>query len=361
MKKILFLAPSVTRSNLSRPLEFAKALSSDNEIIIAGPAEKDVPIYRTAKGYKVKIKRIEDKKVSNALKLCAENDVIVACDARFYSCLAGLISKIKGKKFIFDVGDDEVELIKFGKNILKLNRLLISKFNFFTRHFADTIIVASSVLQKRYGGIVLPAPTNEKEYKKIKKGHMRKRYGNNLIIYTGPIQRFKGIDVLVESFEEIKKEISDSKMIFAGSMRMSPLFAGEIKERAKKISKKIIFMGHIKNEKKLKQLMRSADCLVIPNSNNPIHRAQVPIKLMHYMAAGRPIVATAVGDVPKILKNGKLGTVVKADNPKKLAKAIIDVLKNKKQAEKKAKLALEEFSKKYSYTAVKDKLRKIYD
>ena len=65
------------------------------------------------------------------------------------------------------------------------------------------------------------------------------------------------------------------------------------------------------------------------------------------MAMGKPIVATDVGNTRRTLKNGKLGIIVRPDDPKDLAKGIEKALKNKKLAEKLGKNARKESIKKF--------------
>ena len=48
--------------------------------------------------------------------------------------------------------------------------------------------------------------------------------------------------------------------------------------------------------------------------------------LIEALAASRPIVATAVGDVPKLIRDGETGLLVESKNPEALASAIVKLL-----------------------------------
>ena len=67
--------------------------------------------------------------------------------------------------------------------------------------------------------------------------------------------------------------------------------------------------------------------------------AKVQSALLEAMQAAIPIVATKVGEVPWVLKNGRLGEIVQSKNPEALANAIEKVYKNIKTVQKNAILA----------------------
>jgi glycosyltransferase involved in cell wall biosynthesis len=52
----------------------------------------------------------------------------------------------------------------------------------------------------------------------------------------------------------------------------------------------------------------------------------LPVALLEGMASGLPLVATAVGEVPRLVEDGVSGILVPPNDPNSLAQAIIDVL-----------------------------------
>lgn len=69
-----------------------------------------------------------------------------------------------------------------------------------------------------------------------------------------------------------------------------------------------------------------ADIIAIPSKHGPASDGQIPAKLFDAMALARPIVATAVNDIPAILKN--CGHVVAPENVYELTTAIEDFAGN---------------------------------
>ncbi len=57
-----------------------------------------------------------------------------------------------------------------------------------------------------------------------------------------------------------------------------------------------------------------ADVMVLPMADRPADRGRLPNKLLDYMAAGRPVVASPVGEVNKILSQHQIGLLAERDN-----------------------------------------------
>src|SRR5208337_889421 len=57
-------------------------------------------------------------------------------------------------------------------------------------------------------------------------------------------------------------------------------------------------------------------------------REGLPIALLEGMASRLPLIATAVGEVPAVIQDGRTGVLVPAEDPELLAAAIIELLRN---------------------------------
>jgi len=319
--RICLLAPDMTKSNISRPLAFARLLSRRCQVHVLGPGDPNRPLYATASG--VRMTKMEEGfpgKVFRAWIHARNADVVVACDARLYSSVVGFISKLRGRRFVFDTGDDEVALARLEGGRV---RSLLPRLSFVSRFFADQVTVASSILRSKYGGIVCPVPVDGKFFSSGSAEVANEEFGlppgRKVVAYVGTVKVGKGIDTLLESFRILHRRVPDSHL----------LVVGEIDKGIRPVASRlradphITFTGHIEFDK-VPDVFARADVLVLPNPDNPIHRAQCPIKLIEYMASGKPIVATAVGDVPHIL--GGTGFIVPPDNPRQMAAAIEQAL-----------------------------------
>jgi glycosyltransferase involved in cell wall biosynthesis len=79
----------------------------------------------------------------------------------------------------------------------------------------------------------------------------------------------------------------------------------ETRARSLGIESMVHFLGHVEGAAQYRAIMREAQCLVLPSEYEAFG-----LVLLEAMAAGTPIVATAVGGVPEVLDNGRVGRLV---------------------------------------------------
>jgi len=361
--KILFLVPTVSGSQISRAYPFAELLSKNHSVKILG--KKDNGFYLKPSS-RIPIQGTEKKSivgmVAQFVKEGKQFDTICVSTPIFSTAIAGLLLKLHGKRFIFDIDDDELGALSYYKgkffNFSFWRKYFPIKFSFLLRHFADAVTVASSILQKRYGGTVLPAPVDTTFFSGGEPLRVRKKFPGELIVYVGVVRRFKGIDTLVGSFPKVKEKIPNAKLLIVGGIDKGA-FPKEIQRTANELSKDIYFLG-FQPYATMPDFMQAADCLVLCNPDDIYHRAQTPIKLIHYMAAGKPIVATAVGDVTKILEDGNCGILVEPSNPEQLANGIVKAINDKVVANKISSAAFAKAKKEFDFSRNKEKIEKIY-
>lgn len=164
----------------------------------------------------------------------------------------------------------------------------------------------------------------------------------NIIIYTGHLYNWKGVDILAESAKQFDKNIL---FVFVGGTEKD---VKRFRNKNKEI-KNIIIIGHRPHEEILFWL-KSADVLILPNTaKEDISKFYTsPMKLFEYMASGRPIIASRVPSITEILTD-KNAVLVEPDNPDALAEGIKFLLDNPKIAFHLAKLAQEK-SRQYTWS-----------
>ena len=94
--------------------------------------------------------------------------------------------------------------------------------------------------------------------------------------------------------------------------------------------------------------------------NNPIEHARYPIRLCDYMAAGKPIVSNAVGEVALILRTYKAGLVSSPDDIEDFSSCICKVMQNSELGKKLSKNALRAAQNELSWNVRAKKLYELY-
>lgn len=166
------------------------------------------------------------------------------------------------------------------------------------------------------------------------------------IVYAGSFYEGRGI----ESIFEIADRCSDYDfMCIGGSLKQIEYY--------KKLS------SHLPNVQLLPKLSRpnllpylqEADVLIAPYTQNSrsisgdnIAQYQSPLKLMEYMALGKPILTTRVGAIPEIITDRYNGILVEPDEIESYVKAINQLVEDEKFAKELGDNALHE-AKKYTW------------
>ena len=149
-----------------------------------------------------------------------------------------------------------------------------------------------------------------KLFKPLNKVNCRKKLGlpkkAKIIGYIGNISKEKEISLLIDSFKELKKD------------NVYLLIAGEIMYKHFDLEQKnLIYLGPL-DQKDVVTVINACDVAVIPSRINAFSKYCFPYKCVEYMACNVPIVATAVGDVKRLLDKDSLCKVETKDMIKKI-------------------------------------------
>jgi glycosyltransferase involved in cell wall biosynthesis len=113
------------------------------------------------------------------------------------------------------------------------------------------------------------------------------------------------------------------------------------------------FIGKVSQDK-IPDLYDSADIyLMSPNIDN------MPGTLLECFASGLPIVTTAAGGVPYIVKNRESALLVAVDDHKAMAASAIELLENENLVERLTEQGLHEVEK-YHWKPVRDQWAALY-
>lgn len=142
---------------------------------------------------------------------------------------------------------------------------------------------------------------------------------NGRILALGRIVPEKGLDTLVEAFAIVRARHPHARLTIGGAgpdLAMLQARAAELR-----LDGTVEFPGWISPEA-VHEAMASAAIVAFPS------RWQEPFGLVALEAAqaARPCVATAVGELPLIVRDGDTGRVVPPDDPAALAEALIALL-----------------------------------
>ena len=149
------------------------------------------------------------------------------------------------------------------------------------------------------------------------------------IVFAGTIYgNQNGVDYLLEAFLKIYQDYPDSRLIIIGdNTRVSRM--QKINHILSKVSdcERIIFTGQLNRNEVIKWI-NSAYSLALARPNNIQAKYGFPTKLGEYLATGKPVVITSVGDIPLFLKDGENAYIAKPDDVDSFADKLRECLDN---------------------------------
>lgn len=174
---------------------------------------------------------------------------------------------------------------------------------------------------------------------------------SRLIAVVGRLTRQKGHEYLVQAAPEIVAACPETHFLFIGEGELKDKLQAQIQDL--NLSNHFHFLG-VRSD--VPHLLAAADLFVQPSLWEGLS-----VALLEAMAAGKPIVATAVSGTTQAMTNGQTGLVVPIANSAALAKAVTQLLANPAQAQGMGQAAKQYVALNFSAQKQAEEHLKLYD
>jgi len=172
--------------------------------------------------------------------------------------------------------------------------------------------------------VIVPDSVDISRFDGIPKDAFRKRYGieNELVLFVGRLAKNKGLEYLIRAFPLVLEEFPHTKFVLIGE---DEGMLHKLLDRTKILGIKdsVLFLGTL-SDQEVSQAFIDCDVFVLPSEFEAFG-----IVLIEAMAARKPFVATKVGGIPYIAKDGETGILVDYAASNKLADALCTLLGDK--------------------------------
>lgn len=155
-------------------------------------------------------------------------------------------------------------------------------------------------------------------------GFLQERCGvttGRTVLYAGSFFDNEGVHILMQAAPRILAGRPDVTLVIVGGHPAEALTELRARSAALGLTHRILFPG-VAPSLEMPLYFRAADVLVAPKTTSVLNRAGFPVKLIEYLASGRPVVASATGDIPLAVDDGVEAMLVPPENPVALADAI---------------------------------------
>lgn len=259
-------------------------------------------------------------------KIYSKNEVCYKCQGeRYYNCFFRKCMKDSyAKSFLVMI---EAYL---NNKILKLYH----KIDLFIvpSHFMEDVCVKFGILENKLrvvnnfvdSSCISNAKVSDKSY----------------LLYFGRLSEEKGIDILLKAMEKIEDNIK-LKIVGVGPEEKNL----KIKSVKLKVKKNIEFIGY-KYGEELNNLIINAKAIIIPS----IGLENMPMSMLESMALGKVVIASKIGGISEVIKDGVNGMLFSSGNSDSLATKINQLREiNINDMEKNAIATIKNFSSEEHY------------
>ena len=176
---------------------------------------------------------------------------------------------------------------------------------------------------------------------------------SNRILFWGRIEEEKGLPELFFALKTVAKKFTDVKLTLVGEGKRLQEYKSWIADL--NLTDHVEFTGW-KTSAEIQNLSAQSSLGVFPSRIESFG-----LSVIEAMAAKLPVVASRGGAIPENIEDGVTGKLVPVKNPDALAKAIISVLEDPINAEKRAKAAKLVIQKKFSWEKAAENMLSLYE
>ena len=153
----------------------------------------------------------------------------------------------------------------------------------------------------------------------------REPFADKFVIgFVGSLKLWHGLEILADAFRALAKNPLFHLLIVGdGPMRE------ELQALSKELPGRVTLTGAI-DQTEVPKYIRTMDISVAPYPSLDKFYFS-PIKILESMAAGCPVVASSIGQIPKLIRHNQTGILVPPGDPTGLARAIATVAKDRRQ------------------------------
>ena len=262
--------------------------------------------------------------------------------------------KIEGQKPVF-----LWYLMAKTKALLKLYIMKRADLILPTTRWFDKGLVKKGISKSK----LLPCPNgvNIKSFLNNKAGKdIREKYclGNSrVIIYIGTMGKARELNVLIRAFSKVKKKYGSARLLMVGDgtdRKNLEKLAGELK-----VGDDVIFTGQVP-QSKIPSFIEAADIGVSPVPSLSFYKVSSPIKMLEYMAMGKPVVANEeILEQKEVINDSGGGILVKFED-KSFVGGIMELLNNPEKAREMGEKGREWVVKNRSYEVLANRLEERY-
>ncbi len=226
-------------------------------------------------------------------------------DNRFYTTFPRLLTKIKIKSSIFFIKRAPL----FANAIFAISHHIYQEMKKISKDKIDVYLIPITVNMEKFP---------------IKKYYVPEEY---TIFYGGSFGSKDGLENLIKAFEIVAKKHDNIKLVLTGRGADHDMIPLHNLITRSGVNDKIIFKGYLSSDDYY-ATMNECDIFCMTRINSQFANAGFPFKLGEFLATGRAVIATRIGEIEKYLVNNENALLIQPSSIDELSHALEHILQN---------------------------------
>ncbi len=227
---------------------------------------------------------------------------------------------------------------------------------------ADAVIVCSDAMRRevhrlfgrRLPVAVIPNGLDPRQWRvsTAARARARQRYGQPLVVYTGRLEREKGVQTLIDALPRVRRAVPGTHAVITGTGAAEPWLRSRVARR--RLDADVTFAGWV-SERDLRALVAAADAAVVPSLYEPFG-----FVALEATALGAPVVVAGVGGLAEIVDDGRTGLTFPPGDAGALADALIETLLHPDRSADRVEVARAELVERYGWAGIAERTVAVY-
>jgi glycosyltransferase involved in cell wall biosynthesis len=277
-------------------------------------------------------------------------------------------------------GISPIEAENCGASKEQIRELIATELRVFP--MADKVIAVGKDIENYYRNLGLPRDKIEYVHNGVntdlfKPGdRIRSRLdlgfdlAEHLIGFVGDFRIYHGLEYAIRAMPYVLKEIDNAKLVIIGSNTKqrvvpNPVTVESLSKIAEfeGVSSSVLFTGNVPH---VPIYLNAMDICIAPwiierNLLSAETDRTRDLKIFEYLACGKPLLTTDVGNLKDFVEKNNIGMVVEPENPRELAKGIVALLSDKVKLAEMGMNARRLAVEKYSWRSTAEEILSIAD
>jgi len=178
-----------------------------------------------------------------------------------------------------------------------------------------------------------------------------------VIGFVGALHVWYGIENLLVAFDQVRRQRPDAFLLLVGDGQARP----DLEHLSAKLGlgQAVRLLGKVEHTR-IPPLLSAMDIAVAPFRHLPTGFYASPIKVFEYMAAGKAIVASRIGQVAEVLRHERDALLVKPGDAQELSQAILRLADDPQLRKNIGSAARAQARAKYSWDVYAGRLVEVY-